>query len=305
MPHRNDHKVLIIAGMHRSGTSLISQWLSKCGLNIGEQLEGPQPSNVEGHFEDVDFKRFHEDILISNGLPDTGLTEETVAELTGYQKEKLRHLIGFKNRLHTEWGWKEPRTCLFLSVYQQVIPRAFYLVIIRDYECVISSLIQREFKVIEKKYLSRVWFSRTHWKIFRKRKQQVKLIQKRATHYLRVWINYNEELLKLIAHIPERKYLVINYELLNEDDRIVFAQLTNQWGFSLNYVAFKSIFKKNLISENLQIVRYINDGALLERANQLQETLRNYLSGDRFEDTRVHQKDQATLSFYEESSSQK
>jgi len=49
---------LIIAGMHRSGTSLISQWLNRCGLNLGENMIGASSGNVEGHFEDIDFIAF-------------------------------------------------------------------------------------------------------------------------------------------------------------------------------------------------------------------------------------------------------
>jgi hypothetical protein len=49
--------------MHRSGTSLISQWLSHCGLHLGERLLGPGIGNAEGHFEDLDFLEFHEQIL--------------------------------------------------------------------------------------------------------------------------------------------------------------------------------------------------------------------------------------------------
>ena len=32
--------ILVIAGMHRSGTSLITHWLHDCGLQVGERLVG-------------------------------------------------------------------------------------------------------------------------------------------------------------------------------------------------------------------------------------------------------------------------
>ena len=49
--------------MHRSGTSLITNWLSRCGLEIGERLAAGNAGNVEGHFEDVEFLKLHEEIL--------------------------------------------------------------------------------------------------------------------------------------------------------------------------------------------------------------------------------------------------
>ena len=55
----------MVVGMHRSGTSLITNWLYRCGLQIGEHLLEPGEGNVEGHFEDVEFLKIHEEILES------------------------------------------------------------------------------------------------------------------------------------------------------------------------------------------------------------------------------------------------
>ena len=49
------NKILVVVGMHRSGTSLTTNWLQKCGLDIGAKLEGKEFSNPDGHFEDIDF----------------------------------------------------------------------------------------------------------------------------------------------------------------------------------------------------------------------------------------------------------
>ena len=46
---------LIIAGMHRSGTSLTASLFQSLGVNIGEKLLGPELGNIRGHFEDIAF----------------------------------------------------------------------------------------------------------------------------------------------------------------------------------------------------------------------------------------------------------
>src|ERR1700678_1799220 len=104
-----DKKILIIAGMHRSGTSLISHWLHSCGLNLGETLLGADIGNTEGHFEDVDFYRFHEDTLEAHHLSKFGFITHPIESLTGYQTEKLKSIISFKNKMSGQWGWKDPR----------------------------------------------------------------------------------------------------------------------------------------------------------------------------------------------------
>jgi len=54
-----------------------------------------------------------------------------------------------------EWGWKEPRTCLFMDEYNQLIPSAFYMIVVRDFNSTVSSLINREYKVHDRKFRSR------------------------------------------------------------------------------------------------------------------------------------------------------
>ena len=70
------NKTLIIAGMHRSGTSLITHWLNECGLQLGDDFLGAGLGNVDGHYEDLEFLKLHEEILEANNLPATGLMED-------------------------------------------------------------------------------------------------------------------------------------------------------------------------------------------------------------------------------------
>ena len=67
-------KVLVIVGMHRSGTSVITQWLYRCGLFIGNNLVGPDTGNEQGHFEDADFLRLHQKFLRKRHFPEISRT---------------------------------------------------------------------------------------------------------------------------------------------------------------------------------------------------------------------------------------
>ena len=270
-----NNKVLIIAGMHRSGTSLISNWLHHCGLNLGEQLLGADIGNSEGHFEDIDFFHFHEDTLLANELPQSGLTAKRVPALNKYQHEKLKSLVGLKNKLNTQWGWKDPRTCLFLDNYRAVIPDACYLNIVRDYGSTVNSLISREFKHHERKYLSRKKLSRMVWKKFRRERNLERLYYNTAETYLEVWVKYNEELLKNVRHLPEGKYIFVDYLSLLDDDKNIFNHLKNQWKFQLKYYDFKKIFKESLLSPGANIDQYIENKALLKKAANLEKELKN------------------------------
>src|SRR5258708_1329424 len=115
-------KVLIIIGMHRSATSLIAQWLQHCGLFIGKRLEGPDIGNIQGHFEDCDFLEIHQQLLKKRNYSSPGLVYTHVPEPDASEKRQLTNIIEAKSRENNEWGWKDPRTCLFLKVYRELLP---------------------------------------------------------------------------------------------------------------------------------------------------------------------------------------
>ena len=133
--------IVIIAGMHRSGTSLVANILQLAGLNIGLNLLGETESNPYGHYEDLDFSNLQDNILTSRGynylqVPpvDIDLTEDEIF--------KIRHLIS-KRAQFEFWGFKDPRTCLFLNHWFRLVPDAKYLFVFRHPIEVFISLLKR------------------------------------------------------------------------------------------------------------------------------------------------------------------
>jgi len=269
---------LIIAGMHRSGTSLITNWLNKCGLQLGETLMGAAPSNQEGHFEDLEFLKVHEEILEDNHLPSSGLTDEHHIPVSIYHKEKLKSVIKVKNKLYKQWGWKDPRTCLFLDTYKELLPNARYLIIIRDYKSVVSSLLQRDFKDIDRKYMARGFFSRLIWKNFRRGRRLQSFYNSKTEYYLKVWIAYNEEILKSIETLPQDSYVVLNYALLNDNDARLCSFLKESWHLPLKYFKFNEVFKEKLINTPIDTDLFICNKSLINRASEIEQQLRNYMT---------------------------
>ena len=270
-------RTLIIAGMHRSGTSLISNWLTKCGLQLGEELLGPGWGNEDGHFEDVEFLKMHEEVLNSNNLPSSGLTDVQIDSFSIYEKEKLKSIIKIKQQLYDQWGWKDPRTCLFLDVYQELLPDACYLIILRDYQSVVSSLLRREFKAVDKKYMSRKYLSRLVWQKVRRPRRLLKFYNEHTSRFLRVWIAYNQDILNCIKNLNNDSFVVVNYSMLNKEDARLFSFLENNWNFSLKYFKFKDVFKESQIGEDINIDQYIIDRGLIETASRLQDELKSYM----------------------------
>ncbi|MEM1169434.1 MAG: glycosyltransferase, partial [Cyanobacteria bacterium P01_H01_bin.35] len=141
-------KVFIITGMHRSGTSLTASLFQSIGVNIGEKLVGAEYGNIRGHFEDIDFVELHKGILRSQGINDLGTNVE-IKEIT-VKKQHLKaakRLI--KNRQEENqknnniWGWKDPRTTLFLNFWLELLPDAKFIFVYRSPWEVVDSLYRR------------------------------------------------------------------------------------------------------------------------------------------------------------------
>ncbi|ANH81448.1 hypothetical protein A8C56_11070 [Niabella ginsenosidivorans] len=261
-----NNKVIIILGMHRSGTSLTAGWLHSCGLHIGDRLMGAGIGNVEGHYEDKDFFEAHERILSAHNLPPDGLTYKELPPLRGNEKAQLQALINKKNERHATWGWKEPRTCLFTDCYGELIPDAFYVIVFRDYRSVVSSLITRLYKSMEEDILSEqhLGFFRRY---FEKRKRLKTLLQQYATHYLKIWIHYNRKILEFVQQLPVHRYRFATQHSLLQSGSSFIERVKKQWQLSeLEYIPFEERYKRKLQSRVLKIAPYIQEKKLLAEA---------------------------------------
>ena len=137
-----NRSVIIMTGMHRSGTSLTASLLQSAGLDIGDRLMGEDTGNAKGHYEDLDFVEFHQNVLQSQGISVAGWTKQQQIEVQPQYWAIARNLISAR-RERSLWGWKDPRTALFLGFWSQLIPQAKYVFIYRSPWEVVDSLFRR------------------------------------------------------------------------------------------------------------------------------------------------------------------
>ena len=275
------NKVLVILGMHRSGTSLTAQWLHACGLQLGDRLHGPDIGNTEGHYEDVDFLDLHESILKEFGLPYGGYIDVPMPPLQVQQQERISKLIAAKQQANRQWGWKEPRTCLFLDLYRELLPGAKYLLVYRDFHEVVGSMIARHFQSWQTVQMTRFpWrlpligaYYKKLWKQFKYSKNLTAFHKHYSEFYLRMWNLYNRQLLRHMESLPPGQYLLVNAGELHAVAGDVFAVLTNQWGFELEPADFRAVYKVGMYNAYADISAYINNQSVLEEAQQLQALL--------------------------------
>ena len=142
MENSPPNQCVIITGMHRSGTSLTASLLQSAGIEIGDRLMAASEGNPKGFFEDWDFVELHQAILRSQGIASEGWTKEKLVEVQGQYLATAQNLIlARKNKLI--WGWKDPRTTLFLDFWSKLIPEAKFIFIFRSPWEVVDSLFRR------------------------------------------------------------------------------------------------------------------------------------------------------------------
>lgn len=120
-------KVICILGMHRSGTSTITRTINLLGAYLGHEqdLIPAAPDNPEGFWERTDVVDLHDRILekfkrtpdIITPLP---LGWHRAANLRAL-KQELRQLIEDNFGQRKFWAWKDPRTCVLLDLWKEVL----------------------------------------------------------------------------------------------------------------------------------------------------------------------------------------
>jgi hypothetical protein len=150
---------VLIIGAHRSGTSATAHALEILGLQIGQRLDS--------HYEPRALQQLHEDYLKEVGaswhdpMPflqsiQTHDGEQRCidylranvrrhfARIFGYRKNPRGLWMLARLKLGAAWGWKEPRTTLFVGAWLKIFPEARIVHVFRDPIAAASSIRRRE-----------------------------------------------------------------------------------------------------------------------------------------------------------------
>lgn len=150
--------IVVVLGMHASGTSLVSKLLIEAGVHMGDKFMGP----VKGvpTWEDQDFVRLNAHILQRAGgdwshVPD----EDRIWELRFDRdiQERIAVLIEKKD-VHPTWGFKDPRQCLTMPVYLGYLRNALYVHVTRNPADVARSILTRGPSKVTFEDWIRIWY---------------------------------------------------------------------------------------------------------------------------------------------------
>jgi len=139
--------VVIVMGMHRSGTSLIANILRHIGVDMGKRFGLADEANPEGYWEDLDFQELNKLLLKKAGGTwnrPPGFFQ--IMGAAGKLDADIRKLITRRVRSHAGklWGWKDPRNIITLGAYMPHLRNQNVKIIIplRDSKEIAASLMK-------------------------------------------------------------------------------------------------------------------------------------------------------------------
>ena len=209
-----DRSVVVITGMHRSGTSLTTSLLRSAGVFIGDRLMAGGTGNFKGHFEDWDFVDLHREFLTARGVNREGWTTQSKFRLSGEYLERAKTLIAARSQ-YAVWGWKDPRTTLFLESWQDLIPRAKFIFVYRSPWDVVDSLFRRGDSIF---------------------KTQPEIA-------IRTWISYNQTILNF-CHSTSRPWILLRIEDVINDPQFIISAIEGQ--LELNLKSPEDLYDRSL-----------------------------------------------------------
>jgi lipopolysaccharide biosynthesis protein len=158
----NMNRLIVVLGMHRSGTSAVTRGLQVLGVGLGGRLMPPaQGNNEKGFWEDIDINELNIEMLAV-----LGSDWECLAPITPEDVEVLRRkgyfqraveMLRQKTRDNHIFGFKDPRVAKLLAFWKEVFAHCHfdvsYVLSIRNPRSVVMSLIKRDGMEAEKGYL--------------------------------------------------------------------------------------------------------------------------------------------------------
>ncbi|MCX5871527.1 MAG: glycosyltransferase [Deltaproteobacteria bacterium] len=157
-----NNKLIVVLGMHRSGTSVITRALEVMGVQLGDRLLPTMKDvNAKGFWEDLDLNALDEEMLDAlnvnwHHLAPIDVGDVEVLRQKGYflrAVELLRQKVGNV----PNFGFKDPRVAKLLPFWKEVFRHCqfdvSYVVVIRHPLSVAKSLAKRNGFDAEKSYL--------------------------------------------------------------------------------------------------------------------------------------------------------
>ena len=122
--NKNKKSIVILLGMHRSGTSALARGMQVLGRHLGENLiEGSIP-NPKGYWEDAEINAFNERLMseLSTSWNSLTIYDRLLFSDPKLEPFKVKANAILKSRFakFPMFSFKDPRTAVLLPFWQEI-----------------------------------------------------------------------------------------------------------------------------------------------------------------------------------------
>ena len=274
---------LILVGMHRSGTSMLSRFIEKSGYFMGDDLQGDHESlffiginnwilRQHNAFWDSPANYRFSSAYMQEHLSRAVSKRIRGSALSGYlgRRRYLRARMG--GGLPERWGWKDPRNSITLNLWAGQFPGARILHIYRNPVDVALSLQTRESQT--RQSFRRSWKSRLKERLMMgKVGYQDSVRSDHLSEGYALWKTYTQAILEHERNLG-LPFMHIRYESFLADPEPVLRQLGNFLGIEVTDQLIGEIsggieadraFRFLQDPQGLELYQHIQNDPLMER----------------------------------------
>jgi len=193
--------IYVVLGMHKSGTTLVAQMLHQSGINMGWDLEESDIHYAQKKCESPAVNRINYDLLDCHGLESLSMPADRQPVITRPIEEKMKAFILRQQQNYADWGFKDPRTVLTYSVWEDLLPDDHKLILVFRHPVEVAGHYLKG-----KNTLKRQRFGYVRYRSYK------------------IWVTYNERILAIAGRKDPGRHMLIDYNNLmengNEIDRL-------------------------------------------------------------------------------------
>jgi hypothetical protein len=151
--------IYVVLGMHKSGTTLVSQTLHKSGISMGREFDESRSYDQGNQWERRESWLINLEIVgaVESGYFSLDRSTRHTGAPTPRIADRMRALIAAGSNEADDWGFKDPLSCLTYEQWAHVLPEHRVIAVYRDPGAVMRHYRCRRWDVVRAWRVLRAW----------------------------------------------------------------------------------------------------------------------------------------------------
>lgn len=124
--------IYIVLGMHKSGTTVLAKTLHQSGITMVEDSREDVSYDEGNQFERESTKNINKQMMNCFGKHSLRVTSRSLPNDIRGVHEQMKEVINSCQEHSSNWGFKDPRTCLTYPIWKEVLPPHKLIMVYRN-----------------------------------------------------------------------------------------------------------------------------------------------------------------------------